>query len=84
MILWGIGLGSQESIMRAVVAGLAPPSKRGSAYGTLNLVFGVFWAAGSAVIGFFYDIAVFYVVAFSMLAQLASIPLFLSVKKVND
>jgi len=80
MILWGIGMGSQESIMRAIVASLAPPEKRGTAYGVLNLIFGLFWAAGSALIGIFYDISLFYVVAFSMIAQLASIPFFLSVK----
>ena len=37
MILWGIGLGSQESIMRAVVANLVQMDKRGTAYGTLNI-----------------------------------------------
>lgn len=81
MILWGIGMGSQESIMRAIVATLVPVNKRGTAYGMLNLIFGVFWAVGSALIGLFYDISLLYVVTFSMLAQLASLPLFLSIKR---
>ncbi len=81
MILWGIGMGAQESIMRAVVADLAPPHIRGTAYGVMHLFFGVFWALGSVLIGFFYDISLLLVVAFSMLAQLASIPLFLSLKQ---
>lgn len=79
MILWGIGMGAQESIMRAIVATLVSPNKRGSAYGVLNLVFGVFWAAGSALMGFFYDISIVYLVSFSIIAQLAAIPLFLIV-----
>lgn len=80
MIFWGIGIGSQESIMRAVVAELVPQYKRGSAYGILNLGFGVFWAIGSAIMGLFYDISLVYLVVFSMATQLASIPLFLSIK----
>lgn len=83
MILWGIGMGAQESIMRAIVAELIPPHKRGSGYGILNLGFGVFWAVGSAIMGFFYDISLIYLVAFSMTMQLASIPLLLSIKIRN-
>jgi MFS family permease len=81
VILWGIGMGSQESIMRAVIPSLVAPQKRGSAYGVLNLVFGVFWAVGSAIMGFLYDISPLYLVIFSMVAQLASVPLFLVLRK---
>lgn len=80
MVLWGLGMGSQETVMRAVVATLVPPNKRGAAYGLLNLVFGVFWAAGSAVIGYFYDISLTYLIVFSMASQLIAVPLFLFVK----
>lgn len=80
MILWGIAMGSQESVMRAVVATLVPPNKRGSAYGTLNFVFGIFWAVGSAIMGYFYDFSILYLVAFSVILELLSIPFFLSTK----
>jgi len=36
MTLWGIGMGAQESIGKAAVAGLVPADKRGSAYGIFN------------------------------------------------
>jgi hypothetical protein len=36
MTLWGIGMGAQESIWKAAVAGLVPADKRGSAYGIFN------------------------------------------------
>ncbi len=83
MILWGISMGAQESIMRAAVATFVPPQKRGAGYGMLNLVFGVFWAAGSAIKGLFYDISLIYLVVFSLVMQLISIPLFLSIKAKN-
>src|SRR5437879_6764183 len=33
MALWGVGMGAQESIMRAAVAGMVPAARRGTAYG---------------------------------------------------
>ena len=36
MTLCGIGMGAQESILKAAVAGLVPADKRGSAYGIFN------------------------------------------------
>ncbi|HXW60524.1 MAG TPA: MFS transporter [Myxococcota bacterium] len=80
MILWGIGLGAQETIMKAVVANLVPPNKRATAYGIFNLIFGTFWAIGSGLMGYFYDVSITALILFSILAQLASIPIFLLLK----
>jgi hypothetical protein len=43
-------------------------------------VFGAFWAVGSAIIGISYDVSIPFLVAFSLLAQFASIPFFFLVK----
>lgn len=80
MVLWGIGLGAQESIMRSYVAVIIPPNKRASAYGVLYLGFGLFWFLGSSTIGFLYDTSLIGAVAFSMIAQIAGAGLFLSLK----
>ena len=79
--LWGIGLGAQESIMRAAIAGMSPIEKRGTAYGVFNTIFGVFWFIGSLTMGILYDISIVYLVIFSMVAQLASVPLFFLIRK---
>lgn len=79
--LWGIGLGAQESIMRAAVAGMSPIKKRGSAYGVFNTIFGISWFLGSLTMGFLYDISIPYLIIFSMIAQLASIPIFILIRK---
>jgi MFS family permease len=81
MILWGIGLGSQESIMRAFVANLVQKDKRGTAYGMLNLWFGVAWFLGSAIMGFLYDVSIIALIIFSMGIQLTAIPFLISVKE---
>lgn len=80
MALWGIGLGVQESIMRAVVADLIPVNKRASAYGVLNMLFGVSWFLGSVLMGFLYDLDRPYLVLFSVITQWISLPLFWLVK----
>lgn len=84
MILWGIGLGAQESIMRAVVANLVQMNKRGTAYGILNIWFGVFWFLGSALMGFLYDVSLFSLVTFSLGIQLAAIPILFTVKNFKE
>jgi MFS family permease len=84
MILWGIGLGAQESIMRAVVANLVQMNKRGTAYGILNIWFGVFWFLGSALMGFLYDISLISLIIFSMGIQLAAIPILFAVKNAKE
>jgi MFS family permease len=78
--LWGIGMGWQESIMRSVVADLTPKERRASAFGLFNTSFGIFWFAGSALIGVLYGISIAAVVAFSVVTQLAAIPVFYSIR----
>jgi MFS family permease len=77
MFLWGAGMGAQQSPLRAKIADLVGPEKRGSAYGIFNTVYGVSWFAGSAAIGILYGRSLLSAVALAVLAQLAAIPLLL-------
>ncbi len=73
VMLWGVGLGAQESILRAAVASLVPSARRGTAYGTFNAVYGFAWFAGSAIIGVLYDNVIWLAVIFSVLVQVAAL-----------
>jgi len=75
MLLWGAGTGAQSSTLRAKIADLVAPEKRGSAYGIFNTVYGVAWFAGSAAIGILYGRSLALTVALAMAAQLAAVPL---------
>lgn len=77
-VLWGIGMGAQESIMRAAIAAMTPKDRRGTAYGLFNLGFGVCWFAGSALMGVLYDLSLPALVVFSVVVQWLSIPLFVA------
>ncbi len=81
IVLWGIGMGAQESIMRAGVAEMVSPERRASAYGIFSMGFGFYWFIGSAVMGWFYDMSIPLLVAFSVTAQLLAIPLFFLARK---
>lgn len=79
--LWGIGMGAQESILRAAIAEMVPPEKRGSAYGIFNAGYGFFWFVGSALMGILYDISIPVLVIFSVATQLSSIAVFAAVNQ---
>lgn len=81
MILWGVGMGAQESIIRAVVADIVPRDRRATGYGVFNAGFGIAWFFGSALMGFLYDRSMIGLVAFSTLSQLVSLPLLMAVRK---
>ncbi|MGQ9797263.1 MFS transporter [Desulfosoma sp.] len=74
IVLWGIGMGAQESIIRAVVADLVPWDQRATGYGIFNAGFGLAWFAGSAFMGLLYDRSLMALAAFSVAVQFASMP----------
>ena len=79
--LWAIGMGAQESIIRAIVADMVPKAKRGTGYGIFNAGYGICWFLGSTVMGLLYDISIPLLITFSMAAQFASLPLLITVKR---
>lgn len=75
ILLWSIGLGAQESIVRALVSELVPSDRRATGYGIFNAGFGFAWFAGSLTLGVLYDRSLIALAVFSPVAQWGSIPL---------
>lgn len=71
--LWGMGMGVNESIMRSMVTILSPKEKRGSAFGTFHMIFGISWFIGSFIMGFLYEISLVILALFSVVTQLSSL-----------
>jgi MFS family permease len=80
MILWGLGLGAQDSLLKAVLVDVIPADKRGTAFGVFDTVFGIAWFAGSAAMGLLYDKSIMGVVVFSVVLQLVALPFFVLAK----
>ncbi len=79
--LWAVAMGAQESVYKAAVARLVPPSQRGRAYGLFFAAFGVAWFVGSVAMGWLYEHSRTGLVALAMVAQLGAVPLFLRVAR---
>lgn len=75
--LWGVGMGAQESILKAAVTSMVPKTARATGYGIFECSFGVFWFLGSWLMGLLYDANMTVMVAVSVAAQLAAIPCYL-------
>jgi predicted MFS family arabinose efflux permease len=78
--LWGLGMGVHESIMPAAVAPMVAPKHRASAYGLFTGAYGIAWFLGSVAIGALFSLPLGAVVAFAMIAELASVPFILRVR----
>jgi MFS family permease len=74
--LWGIGMGAQESILKAAVTTMVPKSSRATGYGIFEFSFGVFWFLGSWLMGVLYDFSIPAMVFVSVAAQLVAVPLY--------
>lgn len=81
VLLWGIGMGAQESILKAAVTTIVPKVSRATGYGVFEFSFGVFWFLGSWILGVLYDVNIFAMVIVSVVAQLAAIPLYFATGK---
>jgi MFS family permease len=75
VVVWGVGMGAQESVMRAAIATLVPIQRRGTAYGLFNAVYGLSWFVGSAVLGGLYDLSILALMLFAVALALAGFPL---------
>jgi len=76
VLLWGIGMGAQESILKSAVTTIVTKERRGTAFGIFNAGFGACWFLGSWIMGILYDKSLLALVILSMISQLASLPFF--------
>ncbi|MDD3153462.1 MAG: MFS transporter [Victivallaceae bacterium] len=74
--LWGIGMGAQESILKAAVVTIISKEKRSTGYGVFQTGFGIAFFFGSWAMGVLYPISIFTMAALSCGMQLAAIPFF--------
>ncbi len=73
IILWGIGMGAQESIMKAAVSKIIPKSMRSTGFGIFETGFGIAWFLGSWLLGALYDVNTLWVAIVSAAAQILAV-----------
>ncbi len=77
VVLWGIGMGAQESVLRSAVSSMVPTAFRSTGFGIFETGFGIAWFAGSWLLGILYSQSVNLMIFISCLTQLLAVPLFL-------
>lgn len=73
IVLWGIGMGAEDSIMKAAISQIVPKKMRSTGYGIFETGYGIAWFLGSWLLGFLYDFNPVYLAVVSVAAQLLSI-----------
>lgn len=76
VVLWGIGMGAQESILKAAVTTMVPKRSRATGYGIFECCFGAAWFLGSWLLGVLYDQSLIFMTVVSVVAQLLAVAMF--------
>ncbi len=84
IVLWGIGMGAQNSLLKALLAGVLAVAKRSTGFGLFYTGYGIAWFLGSVAMGLLYDKSILTVVIFSVCFQLLALPVFLWAKRQSE
>jgi MFS family permease len=76
VVLWGVGQGAIESVLRGAVCELVPSDRRGAGYGIYSTSFGILWFLGSATTGLLYVLDLPLMIVFSLALQAVAVLLF--------
>lgn len=83
MILFGLVIGTHETIMRSAIADITPVNKRGTGYGVFNTFYGLALFGGAVIMGWLYDLGQLKaIVVLSCLAEGTAVLLFLKMKRL--
>jgi hypothetical protein len=77
IVLWGIRLRAQNTLLKSLIASVLPEGRRNLAFGLFHTGYEGRWLIGNATTGLLYQQSPILVVAFSMAIQLPSPPIFL-------
>ena len=83
IVLWGIGMGAEDSIMKAAVSKIVPRNMRSTGFGIFETCYGIAWFLGSWLLGALYDFNPVYLVMVSVAAQACSILFYVLCIKVR-
>ncbi|MGA7965417.1 MAG: MFS transporter, partial [Gammaproteobacteria bacterium] len=57
VLLWGLGMGAQTTLLKSQVARVVPADRHAEAFGLLDTAMGASWMLGSIALGALYDLA---------------------------
>ncbi len=82
MVVFGIVMGTHETVMRSAIADITPFHKRGTGYGVFNTSYGLALLGGAALMGLLYDMnRISIIIAFTCFVELIATILYI---KMNN
>src|SRR3989339_184594 len=81
VLIWGIVMGTHETIMKAVIADITSIKKRGTAYDIFNTAYGIAIVIGSSMIGILYDNSLILLIILLISVELSTIPVLIKLNK---
>ena len=81
MPLLGIGYAVQDTLLKAIVAGMLPKGRRDLAFGLFYTGYGCGWLLGSLAMGLLYGRSRAALIGVAVIAQLGSLPVFLAASR---
>ncbi|HWR23517.1 MAG TPA: MFS transporter [Feifaniaceae bacterium] len=83
MAIFGVVMGTHETVMRSAIADITPFNKRGTSYGVFNTAYGLALFGGSALMGWLYDLdKTWMIMGFTVLAEAAAILLYFRMNRM--
>jgi MFS family permease len=76
VVLWGMVMGTHETIMKAAIADITSLKKRGTGYGIFNTSYGIAMFSGSALAGVLYEMSLPALIMMVAVAELLALPVF--------
>jgi len=81
MPLLGIGYAVQDTLLKALVAGMLPKGRRNLAFGLFYTGYGCGWLLGSVAMGLLYGSSRVALIGVAVVVQLGSLPIFLAANR---
>jgi MFS family permease len=81
--LLGLAYATQDTLLKALIAGVLPEGQRNTAFGLFYIGYGIGWLIGSIAMGLLYDRSQTALIVFVVTAQLVSVPLFLAARRLE-
>ncbi len=83
MMIFGIIMGTHETIMRSAIADITPYHKRGTGYGVFNTAYGLALMGGAVIMGVFYDLnQIGLIIALTFIAELIAFILYIKMRRM--
>lgn len=83
IIIFGIVMGTHETIMRSAIADITPFDKRGTGYGVFNSSYGLALLFGAALMGLLQDMnLIWIIITFTFAAEMIAVIIYFKMKKM--